>query len=152
MGLFNTQKQPFFSAEERTVIQDAIAMAEKQTSGEIRVFVENNCRFVDAIDRAAELFYRLKMDKTAHRNAVLVYVALRDRQLAIYADEAIHEKGGPNYWKDAVKTLLSFFNKENYASGLKEIILRIGSLLQEHFPHEGHLDKNELPDEIVFGK
>lgn len=152
MKWFHTPEKPFFSEEERALIRSAIAEAEMQTSGEIRVFVENNCRFVDAIDRAAELFFHLQMDKTANRNAVLVYVALKDRQLAIYADVAIHQKGGPEYWKAAVKELLSFFNKKNYALGMKEIVLRIGSLLKVHFPYDGASDKNELPDEIVFGK
>jgi len=76
----------------------AIGQAERQTSGEIRVFVESRCRFVNPLDRAAEVFTGLKMDQTAQRNAVLVYVALKDRQLALYGDKGIHEKVGDAFW------------------------------------------------------
>ena len=34
------------------------------TSGEVRVFVENRCSYMDAIDRAKEIFAELKMDET----------------------------------------------------------------------------------------
>jgi len=54
--------------------------------------VESRCRYVDPLDRAAEVFANLKMEQTDARNAVLVYVALKDRQLALLGDKGIHEK------------------------------------------------------------
>ncbi len=66
--------------------------AEKETSGEVRLYIENKCRFVDPLDRAAEIFLQLKMNETANRNAVLVYVAKQHRQLAVFADEGIYNK------------------------------------------------------------
>jgi len=53
MKIFPWQKQKeFFSAEEKQRVVTAIQKAEQRTSGEVRVFVESRCRFVDAIDRA----------------------------------------------------------------------------------------------------
>jgi uncharacterized membrane protein len=147
-----SKKKEFFSKEENEMIVAAIRDSEKQTSGEIRVFIENKCRFIDPLDRAKEIFFQLKMDNTEHRNGVLYYVALKDRQLAIFADSGIHNAVGEQYWKDVVNRILLFFNKENYAKGIQEGVLKIGKALKTHFPYESSTDKNELPDEIIFGK
>ena len=107
---------------------------------------------MDAIDRAAELFFQLQMEKTDDRNAVLVYVAIKDRQLAIFGDEGIHKKVGDEYWGIEVKKMITNFNKENYAEGISEVVDDIGEALTKHFTYNNDTDKNELPDDIVFGK
>ena len=146
------KKKEFFNEEERQLIVDAIQNAERMTSGEVRVFVESKCSYVDAIDRAAELFFKLQMQKTDDRNAVLVYVAMKDRQLAVFGDEGIHKKVGDGYWNTEVKKMISNFNRENYAKGISEVVKDIGAALTQHFPYNNDTDKNELPDDIVFGK
>lgn len=146
------KKKPFFTAAENELIVQAIRDAEMHTSGEVRVFVESKCRFIDPLDRAKEIFTQLKMDATASRNAVLLYVALKDRQLAVYADQGIHEKEGEATWVDAVNTMIHHFNKDNYADGIANCIKEIGDTLADHFPYDAATDKNELPDEIIFGK
>ena len=145
-------RKELFNAEEKQLIVTAIQEAEKCTSGEIRVFVERRCRYVDPLDRAAEVFGQLKMEQTAARNGVLVYVALKDRQLAIYGDRGIHEKVGDEFWGRQVGLILSHFNKANYAMGIAQVVSSIGEALQTHFPYDKDNDKNELPDDIVFGK
>jgi uncharacterized membrane protein len=147
-----SRKKDFFSKDENELIVRAIRDAEQQTSGEVRVFVESKCRFIDPLDRALEIFSELKMENTQDRNAVLLYVALKDRQLAIYGDKGIHEKTGDEYWKMAVNTMVSHFNKENYATGISQCVTKIGEALQQYFPYDKKTDKNELPDEIIFGK
>lgn len=151
-SLFRKKTDNFFSDEEKEKILSAIQKAEQTTSGEIRVYVEKRCRFVDAIDRAAEVFYSLKMEQTAYRNATLVYVAFKDRQMAVFGDEGIYTKTGKDFWNEAVKKMLLNFNKENYAQGIVEVIEQIGAALAYHFPYDPSTDKNELPDDIVFGK
>ena len=146
------KKKDFFTAEEQQLIIDAIHNAERMTSGEVRVFVESKCSYMDAIDRAAELFFQLEMQKTDDRNAVLVYVAMKDRQLAVFGDEGIHNKVGNEYWSTEVKKMISNFNRENYAAGIAEVVKDIGTALTKNFPFNNDTDKNELPDNIVFGK
>lgn len=145
------RKKPFFSNEENEKIVHSIQEAEMQTSGEIRIFVEARCKYIDALDRASEIFDRLEMGKTDLRNGVLFYIALQDKQLAIFADKGIHEAAGENYWKTSVKDILSVFSKESVASGIITSIHKIGQALKDHFPYDKSVDKNELPDEIVFG-
>jgi uncharacterized membrane protein len=153
MKLFPWQKgKSFFNDEDTRLIVKAIRHAEQRTSGEVRVFVESRCSWMDAMDRAAEIFFTLKMEKTDHRNAVLVYVAVKDRQLAVFGDEGIHHKVGSGYWNKVVAEMLSSFDKENYAKGIADCVIQIGETLTNHFPFDRGTDKNELPDEIVFGK
>lgn len=146
------KKKEFFNDEETQVIINAIQGAETMTSGEVRVYVESKCSYMDAIDRAAELFFQLQMQKTVDRNAVLVYVAMKDRQLAIFGDEGIHKKVGNEYWNREVKKMISNFNQDNYAAGISEVVNDIGEALTKYFPYSKDTDKNELPDDIVFGK
>lgn len=146
------KKKPLFTEAEQQQIIEAVRTAEQNTSGEVRVFVESRCRYLDALDRAAEIFFHLEMDETEAHNGVLVYVALKDRQLAVYGDKGIHEKVGTDYWDKEVALMIRNFNKEDYAAGISQCILDIGQALQTHFPYNRTSDKNELPDDIVFGK
>lgn len=152
LSIFKKKPVVFFTPLEQEKIVSSIQAAEKKTSGEVRVYVERHCKFVDPLDRAREIFYGLKMEATAQRNGVLLYIALKDRQMAIFADEGIYGKVGIEFWKNEVRLMLSHFNKENYALGISQVILDIGELLSTHFPYDDKGDKNELPDEIVFGK
>jgi uncharacterized membrane protein len=146
------KKKSFFNEEENRLVVKAIRHAEQRTSGEVRVFVESTCSWVDAIDRAAEVFFTLKMENTEQRNAVLVYVAIKDRQLAIFGDEGIHNKVGTEYWNKLVAEMLATFSGNNYAKGIAECVIQIGDALYTNFPFDKTTDKNELPDEIVFGR
>ncbi len=129
---------------------DAIQQAEKNTSGEVRVFVESKCAFVDSVDRAQEIFFSLKMEQTKDRNAVLVYMAVDDHQLALFADEGIYQRLGADYWHNEVKKMIASFTKNDYAGGISAVVRDIGEALQSEFPYQSD-DKNELPDEIIFG-
>jgi uncharacterized membrane protein len=146
------KKKPLLPEEANRVIVKAIQQAEQRTSGEVRVYLESRCRFMDAIDRAQEVFFSLKMENTEERNAVLVYVAVKDRQLAIFGDEGIHKKVGTEYWQKLVAEMLVELRKTNYAEGIGNCVLKIGEALHTYFPYNRDTDKNELPDNIVFGR
>jgi uncharacterized membrane protein len=146
------KKKEFFTAEEKRLIVNAIQEAERMTSGEVRVFVESKCSYMDAIDRAAEIFFKLQMQNTDDRNAVLVYIAMNDHQLAVFGDEGIHKRVGNDFWKAEVEKMIKNFNRGNYAEGISDVVKDIGDALNKHFPYVASTDKNELPDDIVFGK
>ena len=149
---FFRKKKHFFTEAQEALVIDAVRSAERRTSGEVRVFVESRCKYMDAIDRAAEIFFSLQMEKTDDRNAVLVYIAMKDRQLAVFGDEGIHRKVGTEFWNREVAAMISTFNRNDYASGISNCIKDIGESLHQHFPYDEKTDKNELPDNIVFGK
>lgn len=152
MKLFPWQKdKPFFTVEETAQLVDTIRIAEQRTSGEIRLFVESKCKYVDAMDRAREVFLSMGMDKTELRNATLIYVAIKDHQAAILGDSGIHEKVGNAYWETEINKMLLHFRQEHLKDGLCEVIKDLGEALHHYFPYDSDTDKNELPDEIVFG-
>lgn len=153
MKLFPWQKEKeVFTADEQAAVVASIQQAEQRTSGEIRVFVESRCRYVDPLDRAREIFASLKMEATEQRNATLVYLAVKDKQAAVFGDEGIHQKVGQKYWEAEVNKMLLFFKQQKLAEGLVQCITAIGEALYQHFPYNRETDKNELPDDIVFGK
>lgn len=153
MGIFPfSKKKEYFSEQEKERIVEAIRSCEKTTSGEIRVFVESKNPFVDPLDRAGEIFFKLEMDQTEHRNGVLLYVAMKHNELALFGDEGIYKATGAGYWNVAVQNMLSEFKNENITDGIVKCILSVGNTLREKFPYDPTADKNELPDEIVFGK
>lgn len=146
------RSKPLFSVEENQRIVDAIRIAEQKTSGEIRLYIESRCRFVEPLERAAEIFWNLKMDHTAYRNSVLLYVAVKDHQFAIFADKGIHDRLSSSFWEKEVNEMRFHFHEHHYLEAILLVIHDIGEALQEHFPFDPSADKNELPDDIVFGK
>ena len=151
MFSFLRKKKKLFTDEDQQMIVSAIREAEKNTSGEVRVYVESRCSYVDALDRAVEIFSKMGMNQTKERNGVLVYVALKDHQLAVFGDEGIHRKVGNEYWNDEVGKMIRAFNRENYAKGIAVCVTDIGKALKHFFPYMSD-DKNELSDEIEFGR
>lgn len=140
----------FFSKEQQIRILAAVSEAEKATSGEIRVHVETYCP-EDVLDRAAWIFKKLKMDQTAERNGVLFYLAVEDKKFAIIGDAGINSKIPEGFWNEIKMLLQKNFAESRFAEGLSEGILLAGQQLKMHFPYKED-DKNELLDEISFGK
>ncbi len=139
----------FFSQEEKEKIVHAIEEAEKNTSGEIRVYIEKDCK-TDVLDRAAYIFKKLGMHKTQLRNGVLFYLALEDHKFAILGDAGINRVTPDDFWDNIKEKMLEYFKENRIADGLVKGILMAGEKLKEHFPYQQD-DVNELPDEISFG-
>lgn len=137
----------YISAENEKEIIRAIQQAEKNTSGEIRVHIENNCPEDDAFDRALQIFEKLEMHKTELHNGVLFYVALEDRYFVICGDKGINDVVDNNFWDATKDIVISHFKEEKYKQGLVEGILKAGKELKKHFPYQSD-DINELPDDI----
>lgn len=139
-----------FSKEQQKQITDAIKEAELNTSGEIRVHIESNCK-TEVLDRAAMLFSSLDMHKTALRNGVLFYLAVENKKFAILGDAGINKKVPENFWETIKDTMLESFKSGNFAGGLEKGIRMAGEQLKQHFAYQTN-DVNELSDEISFGK
>ncbi|RFS18941.1 TPM domain-containing protein [Chitinophaga silvatica] len=148
---FIKQKEIFSEAEKNRLVH-AIRVAERLTSGEIRLFVENRCKYVNPLQRAKEVFDSLDMGKTRLHNGVLVYVAIKDHQFAILGDQGIHDKVGNDFWTKEADLLIGHFQRNRIVEGIEACIEEIGASLRTHFPHEAGDDINELPDDIVFGR
>ena len=146
------KKKDLFTPAENDRIVAAIRNCEKSTSGEIRVFIEQKNPLVSQLERAAVIFNELKMYETADRNAVILYIAVKHKEVALFGDEGIHNAVGSAYWQQEVQLMLTHFREGDLVGGIEKCVLDVGRVLSEKFPYRADIDKNELPDEIVFGK
>lgn len=141
--------EDFLTKEEEQEIVEAIRMAEKETSGEIRVHIEKTTS-MDAFDRALEVFHLLEMNKTALKNGVLIYVAVKDKTFVICGDQGINDVVTNNFWDSTKDVMVSHFKNGNFKQGLIDGIAKAGNELKKYFPYEEG-DTNELSNEISKG-
>ena len=141
--------EDFLTQEEEQEVVEAIRVAEKETSGEIRVHIEKTTS-LDAYDRALEVFHDLKMDETELQNGVLIYVAVKDRNFVICGDKGINDVVTNEFWDTTRDVIVSHFKNGNFKQGLIDGIIKAGEQLKKYFPYlEG--DTNELSNEISKG-
>ena len=106
-------------------VVEAIRQAELNTSGEIKVHIENHCRG-DVEERSLYVFNRLKLNETQLHNGVLIYLAVKDRKFAILGDEGINNVVEEGFWNDVKDLMLSHFNERRFTEGLEAGIQRCG--------------------------
>ena len=141
--------EDFLTETQEQDLIEAIKIAEKNTSGEIRVHIEKSTK-IPPMERALEVFYFLKMDRTEQRNGVLFYIAVESKKFAILGDEGINNLVPENFWNTEKELVLSHFKKGEFTTGLELAIKEVGRKLVTFFPYQSN-DINELPDEISKG-
>jgi uncharacterized membrane protein len=142
--------EDFLTKEEERYIVEAIRLAEKNTSGEIRVHIEKTTS-IDAYQRAMEVFHLLKMDETQLKNGVLVYVAVSDKSFVICGDKGIDDLVPNDFWDTTRDVMAAHFKNGNFKQGLIDGITKAGEQLQKYFPYVDG-DTNELSNEISIGE
>ncbi|RZJ29599.1 MAG: TPM domain-containing protein [Flavobacterium sp.] len=143
------EDQAILSAADELEVIEAIRLAEKETSGEIRVHIEKTASG-DAFTRALDVFQYLQMDKTKLKNGVLIYLATDDRAFAICGDKGIDDAVSDNFWDTTKDAMQMQFKNGNFKQGLIDGITRAGKELQRYFPCEDD-DTDELSNEISRG-
>ena len=133
--------------EDRRVVE-AIKQAELNTSGEIKVHIENHCRG-NVEKRSLVVFNKLKLNQTQLRNGVLIYLAVRDHKFAFLGDEGINNTVEDTFWNDVRDMMAREFKQGRFAEGLERGILRCGEKLKTYFPYQTD-DVNEIPDDISY--
>lgn len=133
--------------EDRRVVE-AIKQAELNTSGEIKVHIENRCK-CDVEERSLVVFDKLNLNETRLHNGVLIYLAVKDRKFAILGDKGINDVVEEGFWNDVKDLMLSHFKEGRFAEGLEQGIQRCGEKLKAYFPYQSD-DINEIPDDISY--
>jgi uncharacterized membrane protein len=87
------------------------------------------------------------MTKTAERNGVLFYIAPSVRRFQILGDAGIHERSGPDFWKEVASEMEVCFGRGEFTEGIVRGIAKVGDVLARHFPRSG-ADRDELPNLI----
>ena len=144
-----SEVENFFSTQEEQTLIQSILVAEKNTSGEIRIHIEKETGKAP-MDRALEVFYELNMNQTELRNGVLIYIAIQGKKFAILGDEGINNKVPDDFWDSEKELIHAHFAKGEFTTGLELAILEVGKKLKEFFPYQSD-DTNELSDEISKG-
>ena len=140
----------FLREEEKKRVKEAIDKTEKETSGEIKLYVARFC-WEKIEEKAYRVFNKLGLFNTKDRNGVLIYVVTKNREFFIYGDEGIHKKVPENFWEEIKNRMAENFRKGDFGKGLVEAIEKIGENLKTYFPYRSD-DKNEIPDEIEYGQ
>ena len=140
----------YFSKTEIEKIKNEIISAEKNTSGEIRIHLDKKCS-TDPVEAAIKVFEKLGMTNTKDRNGVLIYLALKDKKMAIVGDTGIDEKVPDDFWESVKDTMLKNFKEAKFVEGICEAIKESGIKLSAYFPYQSD-DENELSDEISIGE
>lgn len=143
MSLFS--RIPF----DKQTIEQAIVTLEQQTSAELRVYIERHLQNIPVLDRTLQVFNELEMDKTQARNAVLIYIAHKDRQCAIIGDTGIHQFVGNEFWQQTTESMITQFKQKRYTDGVVQAIQQIAKELAAHYPIHPD-DVNELPNEVII--
>ncbi|AXB56724.1 TPM domain-containing protein [Flavobacterium fluviale] len=141
--------EDFLTKEEEQEIVEAIRMAEKNTSGEIRVHIEKTTSKAH-FDRALEVFHELRMDETRLQNGVLLYFAVDDKNFVICGDKGINDLVSADFWGCTKDVMTSHFKSGNFKQGIVDGILNAGEQLKKYFPSLAD-DSNELSNEISKG-
>jgi uncharacterized membrane protein len=137
-----------FSSDDLEAIAAAVAAAERQTSGEIRVHLERRLSAgVETLARAAEIFARLRMHETADRNGVLIYLAVEAHKLAILGDAGVHARVGDGYWQAVRDAMLERLRRGAAREAVVHAVTDVGLVLQKFFPRRPD-DDNELSDRV----
>ncbi|SMO80817.1 TPM domain-containing protein [Fodinibius sediminis] len=141
-------EKPFLTDEQEQLVIKAIKEAERQTSGEIRVHIESQCKG-EALQQAARIFHDLGMDQTREQNGVLIYVASEDHKAAIYAGRGVHSQVEDHFWSTILDDLITHFKQQEFEKGLEEAVRQVGEELASLFPGDAE-DDDELSNEISY--
>lgn len=137
-----------FTEQEQEQISNAIAEAEKATSGEIRIAIDEYCEG-DAFEKATSYFTKLGMDKTSRHNGVLIFLAYADHKFAIIGDRGINQVVPEDFWEMTKVAMKAHFSSGNLALGIIAGVVLAGEKLAQFFPSEND-DINELPNDIIY--
>ncbi len=136
--------------DEETFIEEKIAEVEMKTSAELKVIIVNYS-WGSVIEKAQKLFEKHDLHQTEQRNAVMIMLVVKNRELLIYGDKGINEAVGDDFWVDTKNKMISSFKvghmKEGFADGIEDI----GAKLKEFFPYQSD-DVNEISNEIIYEK
>jgi len=140
----------FLTAEQQETVVAAVRLAEKDTSGEIRIHIDSRCTR-DPKKRAEEVFRKLGMQNTELHNGVLIYLAYESKVFAIIGDKGINDLVPDGFWEDVLSVMRERFRRNKFTEDLSDAAIMVGEKLKAVFPYQKD-DINEQPDDISFGQ
>jgi uncharacterized membrane protein len=134
-------------ADEQRVVR-AIATAERENRGEVRVHLEVKCPSPDPTKRARQLYEKLKLDQTREDTGVLLYVATGSKVCAVWSGAGLFSRPIEGFWKSVTDVVAQRSREGKLADGLVEALGKIGELLRKHLGGQDRAG-NEVPDAVT---
>jgi len=135
------------TAAEAERLAATVGEAERHTSAEIKVAIVRHC-WGRLEDKAAGMFRKLELDRTAERNCVLIMLVVANREFLIHGDKGIHALVGQEFWDDVRNVMQAHFSTGEFCTGLCKGVQLAGEKLAAHFPRQDD-DKNEVSNDIA---
>ena len=139
----------FSEVDEQRLVR-AIANAERDNRGEVRLHVEARCPVDDPQLRARALYRQQALHRTRDDTAVLLYVAEASRVAAVHAGQGIHGCAEADFWQSVTEAVAGGYRDGRPVDGPVAALDRVGALLREHAAGDD-VAGNELPDEVTYG-
>jgi uncharacterized membrane protein len=136
-------------------VEAAVAAAEGQHQGELRIVVETDLDAWSILAgktprrRALEVFAASHVWDTEANNGVLIYVLFADRAVEIVADRGFNGLVTPAEWVAVCRAMEIEFRHGRWEQGALAGVEASAQLLARHFPGTGR-QGNELPDRPVL--
>jgi uncharacterized membrane protein len=96
------------------------------------------------------VFAHLHVWDTEHNSGVLIYVLLAERAIEIVADRGIAARVPQGEWQAVCDRMRDLFASGEYERGGVEGGKAVSAILAQHFPTDGKVKANELPDRPVL--
>jgi uncharacterized membrane protein len=136
-------------------IEQAVIVAERRTSAEIRFAIETALDLPDLWagksprDRALDVFGELRVWDTGLSNGVLIYVLMADRDVEIVADRGAAALVAPADWESACRLMEGHFRAGRFQEGAVAGVAAVGALLERHFPARA-VERDEQPNQPML--
>lgn len=141
-----------FTSEVLGRIAERIAEGELDHTGELMVAIEavSPVHEPDSLQRALEVFGRLRVWDTPLNTGVLLYLALDKHRMHIIADRGI--AAPDDLWQQVCERLQGRFQQKNYVEGMLAAIDEIESILRTRSAAlpDGAGRTNDLPDRPIL--
>ncbi len=139
---------PILTPEAEAAVVDAISAAEAGNHAEIRVHLDRKAPG-EPMESARRRFFELGMHRTREATGVLLYVALADHRVAVYAGGGVYRHVEPDVWQPVVDAVTAGFGRGDPGGGLCAGLALIGDIARRAVPGEDAAG-DELPNTVSF--
>jgi putative membrane protein len=98
--------------------------------------------------RAVQYFRLAAENRTAGREAVLLYLSVAEHRAELVADAAVHQVVAPEAWGAAMAALVDAVRAGRPGDGMIAAVGAIGTILADHFPKTDS-NPNEIADRVI---
>lgn len=124
----------FLTKEETKKLSDRVAMFETKTSCEL-VFHFRRRLGREPLVKNESLFYKFGLEKTKHRNAILITIAVTDHKFAIWADQGVIRHTGDGLWHHVTSLMSHLLKNGKRLQALFAAIEEAEAVLAKEQPH-----------------